>query len=79
MIVHSVDRMPNGTLDLASLVPNLGGREPDPIQRIRNSRANIAVKKLPPIDVEAILKKVPSDYQPIHAQLGSYWSRYGEF
>lgn len=79
MQVHAVSRNANGSLDLASLVPAAGGYEANPVQRIRDSRAPIAVKELPPIDVEAVLKKVPASYHPIYAQLGPYWSRYGEF
>jgi hypothetical protein len=79
MQVHAVARNANGSLDLASLVPNAGGFEPDPIQRIRDSRADIAVKQLPHIDVDAVFKKIPAGYHPIYAELGSYWSRYGEF
>jgi hypothetical protein len=79
MIVHPVARLPNGRLDLASLVPNAGGYEPDPKQRIRNAYCEIGIRKLPPIDVESFFKTIPPDFEPIMAPAIGYGSSYGEF
>jgi hypothetical protein len=79
MIIHSVARLPNGRLDLASLVPNAGGYEPDPKQRIRNAYCEIGIRKLPHIDVESYFKTIPPDFEPIKAAPSGYGSHYAEF
>ncbi|MNU54702.1 hypothetical protein D3C71_437600 [compost metagenome] len=79
MIVHPVARLPNGFLDLASLVPNAGGYEPDPVQRIHNAYCEIGIRKLPSIDVESFFKTIPPDFAPIKAAVTGYGSAYGEF
>lgn len=79
MIVRAVAKLEHGFLDLASLVPNAGGYEPDPIKRIHDSYCELRIPQLPPIDIETFFKKIPADFEIIHAEPGPYWRRYSEF
>jgi hypothetical protein len=74
---HAVARLEYGMLDLASLVPNQGGFDPDPVARIRSSRADVRVVKLPSIDPASIFKKLPM--QVVRSGLAGGFSSYGEF
>jgi hypothetical protein len=74
---HAVARLENGMLDLASLVPNQGGFDPDPVGRIRSSRVYLEVAKLPPIDPTSVFKKLPM--QVVETVLSGGFPSYGEF
>lgn len=73
---RAVARLEFGWLDLASLVPNQGGYQPDPVERIRASRADVSVPTLPPIDPAQVFKKLPMQVVPA---LGGGFVFYGEF
>lgn len=86
-MIDQIVRRPNGLLNLAVLVPNAGGYEPDPIKRIHGAYGDIRLPERREIDVAAVIKKVPEDYRfttvPDYqfrtaAQTG-YGSSYGEF
>jgi hypothetical protein len=74
---HAVARLEYGMLDLASLVPNQGGFDPDPVGRIRSSRVYLEVAKLAPIDPSSIFKKLPM--QVVGSGLSGGFPSYGEF
>lgn len=78
-MINQVVRHPNGLLSLAVLVPNAGGYEPDPIKRIHGAYGDIRLPERREIDVAAVIKKVPEDYQFKTAAQTGYGASYGEF
>jgi hypothetical protein len=79
MIVRAVAKLENGFLDLAALVPNAGGYEPDPIKRIHNSYCEIRAPLRFNLDIENFFKGVPQEFEFTRAAVTGYGSAYREF
>lgn len=77
--IHAVARLEYGMLDLASLVPNAGGFEPDPIKRIANSRVVLAIPPRAHLDLSNIFKPLPMEVRPPGMISGGLAAKYKEF